>query len=237
MYVRKKTYKKRYTRKGGRKGNGFAKAVKAVMYKQMETKSRITDVNDQPLFHNVPKLIGANLLITTQGVDGDGRSGNRIGSSINPIGIKLYIESAQYQPANMLNFLNGDIKVKVWILKTHHTNINTSGDFLRYINTNSLMAPVERRSHSTVKTMTFTLRNQYTAPTSGQVVDVAPAFITRIVYLPLKGKYLYENDISNVGKYFNYCVHACAYSAHPQVDTGIRLADFSLTTELFFKDP
>lgn len=235
-YVHKKTIpKKRSYRK--RPKINLARTIKSVMSRQMETKSRITAVNDQPLFHNVPKLLGSNLLITSQGVDGDGRSGNRIGSSINPIGIKLYIETSQYQPDTGLNFLNGEMKVKVWILRTHHSNVNVTNDFLRYINTNSLMAPVERRTHNTVKTMTFTLKNMYSGSTSNQVVDAAPAFVTRIIYLPLKGKYLYENDSNNEGKIYNYCIHACAFSAHPQVNTSTRLADMSVATELFFKDP
>jgi hypothetical protein len=52
--------------------------------------------------------------------------------------------------------------IKVWILKTHHSNVNSSNDFLRYINTNSLMAPVERRTHNTVKILSFNLKNMYT---------------------------------------------------------------------------
>jgi hypothetical protein len=87
------------------------------------------------------------------------------------------------------------------------------------------------------KTLYINLKNNYTAPTSGQVVDVCPAFQTRIVYIPLKGKYLYENDTSNVGKNYNLCVHACAYSAHPLAIDTTRLANTSITTEFFFKDP
>jgi hypothetical protein len=46
------------------------------MYMQIETKSRITVVSaDRSLLHNIPELIGSNLLITRQGVDGDGTVG------------------------------------------------------------------------------------------------------------------------------------------------------------------
>jgi hypothetical protein len=184
-YAKKPVFKKRtYRKRPTYRKNTVAKTVKSIMYKQMETKSRIeVSSAELALFHNVPRLISSNLLITSQGVDGDGRSGNRIGSAVNPIGIKLYIECSQWQPAELANFLNGDMKIKLWILKTHHSNVNTSNDFLRYINTNSLMAPVERRTHNTVKTMVINLTNQYSGSTSGQVVDVTPAFQTRIVWI------------------------------------------------------
>jgi hypothetical protein len=95
VYARKKYVpKKRTYRK--RPKTSLAKTIKTVMSRQMETKSRIQVVEPgAPLFHNIPKLIGSNLLSTSQGVDGDGRSGNRIGSSVNPVGIKIYLETSQ----------------------------------------------------------------------------------------------------------------------------------------------
>ena len=59
------------------------------------------------------------------------------------------------------------------------------------------MAPVERRTHNVVKTMNINLKNHFSGPTSGQVVDATPAFQTRVVWIPLKGKYLYMSDINN----------------------------------------
>jgi len=99
------------------------------------------------------------------------------------------------------------------------------------------MAPVERRTHNTVKTMVISLKNLFTAPTSNQVVDVAPAFAQRILWIPLKGKYLYENDSNNVGTIYNYCMHACAFGLHPSLSTSVHLAQISVTSEFFFKDP
>jgi hypothetical protein len=83
------------------------------------------------------------------------------------------------------------------------------------------MAPVDRRTHNTVKTIYVNLKNQFSGPTSGMVVDVVPGFRTMTVWIPLKGKYLYENDSNNVGKKHNLIIHACAFSAHPQISQSI----------------
>jgi hypothetical protein len=239
MNVRKRSARKRAYKKRPKSTANFASRIKAVLYKHIETKSRISNSQEElALSQNTPRIIYSNLLVTDQGTDGDGRTGNRIGVSVNPIGLSMYIQAKQYQPLSSENFLNGDIIVKVWIFKTHHSNVNTSNDFLHYINSNSLMAPVERRTHNTVKILNFCLRNLYTGPTTnGQVIDVAPAFKTMKIWIPFKGKYLYENDTSNVGKKYNYyIVHACAYSAHPAAITGTVLAQINMAYEFFFKD-
>lgn len=133
---------------------------------------------------------------------------------------------------------NGDIWVKVFILKTHHTNINTSPDFLRLISSNTMLAPVQRRTHNVVKIFSVNLANKYNWWNAGSALDAAPAFKTKTIWIPL-GKiknYMYENDIVDNGKHFNYCVHAVAFSAHPQVTTSTVLGHLSLDYEFFFKD-
>ena len=72
VYVKKrKPYKKRtkYVRRTSARAPSIAKTVKSIMYKQMETKSRIEMVTPGiSLFHNLPRLIGSNLLITVRGI-------------------------------------------------------------------------------------------------------------------------------------------------------------------------
>ena len=47
--------------------NTVAKTVKSIMYKQMETKSRIeVSSAELTLFHNIPRLISSNLLISDE---------------------------------------------------------------------------------------------------------------------------------------------------------------------------
>ncbi len=244
-YVRKTTrtvrrpYKKRsYTRKAS--SRNMYNIAKRVLRSNVETKSRVTSYGTSGvvLSHNVPRLIASQLLQTSQGIDGDGTSGNRIGISLQPVGLKLYFEINQEQPAGSTNVLNGNIWVKVWILKTHHSNVNTSNDYLRLISSNTMLAPVQRRTHTVVRSFSVNLKNDYNWWNNGSALDATPSFKTRTMWIPMGKiqKYLYENDTTDVGKYYDYCCHAVAFSAHPDVTTSTELAGIKLNTEFFFKD-
>ena len=83
-----KSFKKRsYTRKPSAKS--MYSIAKRVMRTNTETKSRIQSFTPNPvtMYHNVPKLIASQLLVTSQGIDSGATSGNRIGNSIQPVGI------------------------------------------------------------------------------------------------------------------------------------------------------
>ena len=73
---------------------------------------------------------------------------------------------------------------------------------------------------------------------AGSALDATPAFKTKVLYIPMNKvkKYLYENDTLDNGKYFDYCVHAVAFSAHPSVSTATNLASIKMNSEFFFKD-
>ncbi len=214
--------------------------AKRVLKSNTETKSRITSYSTAGMIlsHNVPRLVASQVLQTSQGTDGDGTSGNRIGISIQPVGLKLYIEMAQEQPLSGTNLVNGNIWVKFWLLSTHHSNVNTSNDFLRLISSNTTLAPVQRRTHNVIRSFSVNLKNDYNWWNAGSVVDATPAFKTRVIYIPMNriNKYLYDNDTTDDGKYYNYCIHAVAFSAHPAVDTSTQLANIKVNTEFFFKD-
>lgn len=234
-----KSFKKRsYTRKPSAKS--MYSIAKRVMRTNTETKSRIQSFTPNPvtMYHNVPKLIATQLLVTSQGIDSGATSGNRIGNSIQPVGIKLYFQCRQDQAAAGTNMLNGNIWVKVWVLRTHHTNVNTSNDFLRLINSNTMMAPVERRTHNVVRTFSVNLKNEFNWWNAGSALDASPAFKTKTMYIPLGNikSYQYENNTTNDGKSYNYCVHAACFSAHPDATTSTNLAKIQLNSELFFKD-
>ena len=243
-YVRKnrtmrKPYKKRtYTRKSSTKS--MYNIAKRVLKSNTETKSRVTSWSPSGILlsHNVPRIISNQLIGTTQGTDGDGFNSNRIGVSIQPVGLKLYIQMAQEQPLADTNMINGNIWIKVWVLKSHHSNINASNDFLRLISSNTTLAPVNRRTHNTVRSFSVNLKNDFTYWNSSSAIDVTPEFKTRVMYIPMGSikKYLYENDTTDDGKYYNYCIHAVAFSAHPAADTNSVLANIKVTTEFFFKD-
>lgn len=235
----RRSYKKRtYARKPTTRN--MYSIAKRVLRTNTETKSRITafSAGGMILNHNVPRLVASQLLATSQGTDGDGFTGNRIGIAVEPVGLKLYIEMAQEQPLSGTNMLNGDIWVKFWVLASHHSNVNTSTDFLRLISSNTMMAPVQRRTHNVIRQFSVNLRNMYNYWNASSVLDAAPAFKTKTLYIPMNKvkKYLYENDTLDNGKYFDYCVHAVAYSAHPSVTTATNLANIKLNTEFFFKD-
>jgi hypothetical protein len=101
-----------------------------------------------------------------------------------------------------------------------------------------MMAPVERRTHAVVRSFSVNLKNEFSTWNAGAAVDVTPEFRTKIMYIPMGRikSYHYENNTTNDGKSYNYCVHACAFSAHPDSTTSFNLAKISLNTELFFKD-
>lgn len=242
VYARKprtttKTYKKRtYARKPSSKS--MYSIAKRVLRANTETKSRVTPYLTDTLNHNIPKLIATQLLRTSQGTSSGETFGNRIGVAIQPVGLKLYVQMAQLQPVAGAGLLNGNIWIKFWVLKTHHSNVNTSNDFLRLISSNTMLAPVQRRTHNVVRSFTVNLKNDFNWWNAGSAIDATPGFKTRVLYIPM-GKinsYLYENDVTDDGKYYNYCVHAVAFSAHPSVTTSTELATINLNTELFFKD-
>jgi len=127
----RKPYKKRsYARKPSTKS--MYSIAKRVLKSNTETKSRVTSWSPSGIMlsHNVPRLISNQLIGTSQGTDGDGFNSNRIGNSIQPVGLKLYIQMAQEQPLADTNMINGNIWIKVWVLKSHHTNINGSFSIL-----------------------------------------------------------------------------------------------------------
>jgi len=235
----RRPYKKRsYTRKASTRN--MYNIAKRVLRSNVETKSRVTSYSTggMVLSHNVPRLVASQLLQTSQGTDGDGTFGNRVGISLQPVGIKLYFEINQEQPDTATNLLNGDIWIKVWVLSTHHSNVNTSNDFLRLISSNTMLAPIQRRTHNVVRSFKINLKNMYNWWNAGSALDVAPAFKTRTLWIPMNKvkKYLYENDVTDVGKYYDYCCHAVAFSAHPSATTSTALANIKLNTEFFFKD-
>ena len=234
--MRRPSKKRTYTRKPA--ARSMYNIAKRVLRTNTETKSRITSYFQDTLNHNVPKLVASQLLRTSQGTDSGATSGNRIGISVQPVGLKLYIEMAQFQPLAGTNLTNGNIWLKFWVLKTHHTNINISNDFLRLISSNTLLAPVQRRTHNVVRQFSVNLKNDYNWWNAGSAVDATPAFKTRVMYIPMGkiSKYLYENDTTDDGKYFNYCVHCVAYTAHPAADTTTELATIKVNSEFFFKD-
>ncbi len=230
--TKKRTYKRKPTTRS------MYSIAKRVLRSNTETKSRITSYFQDTLLHNVPKLIATQLLRTSQGTDSGATSGNRIGISIQPVGLKLYIELAQYQPSAATNVFNGNIWIKFWVLRSHHSNINISNDFLRLISSNTMLAPVQRRTHNVVRSFSVNLKNDFTWWNAGSAVDATPSFKNKVMYIPMGkiNKYLYENDVADDGKYFNYCIHAVAYSAHPAVDNTTQLATIKVNSELFFKD-
>ncbi|AJP36388.1 putative capsid protein [Avon-Heathcote Estuary associated circular virus 9] len=244
-YVRKprstmrRPYKKRTMRRKPTASSMYNIARK-VLRSNVETKSRITSYSTSGMIlsHNVPRLVASQLLQTSQGTDSGATSGNRVGISVQPVGIKLYIEINQEQPAAATGLLNGDIWVKFWVCSTHHSNVNTSNDFLRLISSNTMLAPVQRRTHNVIRSFKLNLRNYFTHWNAGSAIDATPAFKTRTIWIPMNKikQYLYENDVTDNGKYFDYCCHAVAFSAHPSVNTSTALAAVKLNTEFFFKD-
>lgn len=235
----RKPYKKRsYTRKPSSKS--MYSIAKRVLKSNTETKSRVTSWSPSGILlsHNVPRIISNQLIGTTQGTDGDGFHSNRIGTSIQPVGLKLYIEMAQEQPLADTMMINGNIWIKVWVLRAHHSNINSSNDFLRLISSNTTLAPVQRRTHNVVRQFSINLKNYFEWWNNGSAIDATPEFKTRVLYIPMGNikKYLYENDTTDDGKYFNYCIHAVAFTAHPAADTNSVLANIKVNSEFFFKD-
>lgn len=246
MPYARKTYKPRkYAPKSTTyrkpRASSMRRIAQSVVNRNVETKREISSIaiNDS-LTHNTPRLIASNLMITTQGTNSNSTTSTRIGNRINPSGVKLYIHVHSDQADTATLLINGDISIKVWVLKQHHSMINTSGDFLRTIVTNNTMNPVDSRRASTLKTLTFKLKNLYSTWNAAPSVDIVPPFKTLTVWIPL-GKYKqyqYQDNTSNHGKYFDICMHAMAYSAHPLAITGTSsLARMDVSSEIFFKDP
>lgn len=245
MPYARKTYKarRRPTRRAPvrrRPTRNLRRVVQSVLNRNIETKNQIAvHASAAALGHNVPKLIASNLMRTTQGVTSDATSATRIGDRINPRGIKLYLQVRQHQPTSATNYENADIAIKLWMLKQHHSLINTSGDYLRTIVANNMMNPVDTKRATVVKTMTFKLKNMFSTWNASPTVESAPAFKTLTLWIPLAKykQYLYQENTTDHGKYFDICFHAMAFSAHPDIVTDDHIANIDCSSEIFFKDP
>lgn len=214
--------------------------MQSVINRNVETKSQIAvHAAAQALGHNVPRLIASNLMLTTQGVASDSAGQTRIGDRINPRGIKLYLQVRQHQPVLLNNLENADITIKLWIIKQHHSLVQPGPGFLRTIVANNLMNPVDGKRATIIKTMSFKLKNMFSVWNAAPGVDITPAFKTLTVWVPLAKykQYLYQENVTQHGKYFDIAFHAMAFTAHPNAEADDHIANIDCSSEIFFKDP
>ena len=142
---KRKVVRKKYVKKATNR-TSLVKLIKNISLKQAETKMAIQS-NGFSCLHNVSTRIFQNHLATSQGITDGSALSNRIGDTVMPIGLKLYLQFRQ--PADRPN-----VSWKVWVLKIYGT---TSITFVpvKTITSNLFLDPIDTEACSVVKVINF----------------------------------------------------------------------------------
>jgi len=197
---KKKTYRKKSTtsaksRYSGRKSNSnLVRLIKQVSLQQSETKMATYDSTVLTMYHNISQRVRANMLQTGQGITDGLTINNRIGDTVSPRGVKLYMTFRQ--PADRPN-----VTFKVWILKIHGDVTPPTFVPLKAITGNNMMDPVDTEKCSVVKVLQYKFGDNYWSSTLGNSKEMT---FFRKVWIPLASTpYVYGQDNGGLGKKFD----------------------------------
>ena len=223
----KKWYKK--TKKMYKKPNdtkSLVKLIKNVSLQQQETKMTTHDTGVFVVKHNISSLVRGNLLTTTQGIGDSLGTASRIGDTITPVGLKMYMTFRQ--PTDRPN-----VSFKVWILKIFGVATPPTSVPVKAITGNLLMDPIDTEKATTVKILTFKYPDNYWQGTAGTSKDMT---FFRKLWIPLpKTPYTYGADNSASGKKFQLAMYITAYDSFGTLITDT-IGEFACAQCFYFKD-
>lgn len=223
-YARKQPAKKK-TSYASRDRN-LVKLIKSVSLKQSETKMATTDSTALSVLHNVSLRVRENLFSTGQGIT-DGLSvNNRIGDTVIPIGVKLYMTFRQ--PADRPN-----VTFKVWILKTYGNVLPPVFVPVKGITGNLMMDPIDTEKATIVKVITVKAPDNYFNGTVGNSKEMT---FFRKLWIPCaRTPYVYGQDGGPLGKKWQMAMYVTAYDTFGSLITDI-IGGFACSQSFYFKD-
>ena len=226
-YVRKtkRTYKKK-TPMAKDNTKNLVRLIKSVSLKQLETKQALSTITPSALLHNVSSRLYANLLGTNQGITDGLSTSNRIGDTITPVGIKMYLQMRA--PADRPN-----VTFKIWILKIFGNANPPTFVPVKAITGNNMLDPIDTEKASVVKVLTYKSEAGWY---NGTVGNSKENCYFRKVWIPLKrSPYVYSQDNSALGKTYQLAMYATAYDTIGSLITDI-IASIDVSNILYFKD-
>jgi len=204
----------------------MVRLIKSVTLKQQETKLALQDTTIISQFHNISSLARNNLFATTQGItDGLGVA-NRIGDTVTPIGVKLYM--AFRQPSDRPN-----VTWKIWIVKHWGNTTAPSSVPVKAITGNLLLDPLDTEKATAVVIRTFKHPDNYYNGTLGNSKETC--FFKKLWIPCSKVPYVYGQDGSNTGKRFQMSMYVTAYDTLGSLITD-QIGSYEVSTSFYFKD-
>jgi len=209
-------------------GSKLVALIKKVSLGTQETKHVIRNLlSFSPILHNSYNRVVSNLLYTEQGVQDSGIAfDNRIGDSITPVGVKLYLQFSQ--PVDRPN-----VTFRLTVVKFHGSAAPPLTIPVTGISGNNLLDPIDTEKCSVVKVFNFKAKENYWAGTSGTSKQITN-FMTLWIPLPKKA-YVYGSDGNTQGKMFQLSVGVAAYDTFGTLGTDV-IGYISLQSQLYFKD-
>lgn len=206
--------------------SSLVKLIKNVSARQSETKMCTYNAG-LVIYHNISTRYGGNLLGTVQGITDATGAANRIGDTINLVGMKFLMQFRQ--PADRPN-----VNWKIWILKIKGNPTLPISCPVKAITGNLQLDPIDTEKCVLVKQLNYKHPDNYWEGTTGTSKETC--FFKKL-WLPFNGqKYVYSGDNLDTGRDYQLCMFVTAYDTTGSLITD-NIGTFTCSNMLYFKDP
>lgn len=224
--IRRRRQQNKNKTAGSMSRGSLVKLIKSVSLRSQETKMATTDSTVLPLLHNISTLVRSNLMATSQGVTDSLGITNRIGDTVTPVGVKLYL--TMRQPADRPN-----VTFKIWIVRIIGAATVPTFVPVKTITGNLLMDPIDTEKCTLVKSFKFKSKNNYW---QGALASSRENTNFQNIYIPLPRKpYVYSADGGPNGKNYQLSMYVAAYDTFGTLITD-NIASFACSQSFYFKD-
>lgn len=229
-------YRKRApTHKSSALNKKITTIAKNVVMRQAETKSVFSDLGATPiaLYHNTPKLLNPeNLLRTLQGTQDAYSSGSfqaRIGDSVQPRGIKIYLTFKQSIDKPNVNY-------RLIIQKARDTSAVPILPFKEITGVKVVDAlDSEHQQGRSIMQKRFADRSMSWSRHDNTTTHNSELTFVKTFWVPLSGKYQYSSDNGYDGRDFNLNAWLVAYDSFGTLTSDIA-AQVRFAYQFYFKD-
>jgi len=228
MYVRRKSFKKRNSRKSSNFNQRVARIAKTVALRQQETKHAALSYASREVYHNNSYNITPNLINIQQGVQDHA---HRIGDEVTLRGIKVYMKFQSKPDRANTNF-------RIVIAKCRQSIAGGLTLPIKTITGNSTFDPVDMEQLMKVysnRTYRFGDQNTWYDSTMGNTNNHATTHFRKI-WIPLNNvKYKFLNQNTRQGTAYNIAMWVAAYDASTELSTD-NIGNIQVIGEVYFKD-
>lgn len=222
----KKSARRKPAYSGRSSKSSLVKLIKSVSLKQQETKMATYDTGVLNCLHNISQAARNNLFQTGQGITDGLTINNRLGDTVTPIGVKLYMTFRQ--PADRPN-----TNWKVWIVKTWGNVTPATFVPVKAITGNLMMDPLDTEKCSPVLIRTFKAPDNYYS--SSLATSKETCFFKKIWIPVARTPYVYGQDGGTLGKKFQMTMYVAAYDTLGTLITD-SIGSFACSQVFYFKD-